>query len=1362
MNMNFVRFRRFSLIPLTLTLLFARIAFAQTALLPSPFSSVLAGEAAGSGNTVCTTGIPNSSGQNQGDGCLPTQAVIANMYDVITDPEGNVYISEQNTTLPNGAQSGSDIRVIYKGGVALTAALIAANPQIQNFTPVSGRIYTLVGALTAAISSHLGLYHCGNDNTSQLLAFDSLGNGCPAGLTRVSAKGLAVDRDGNLLFANTSTKYGLRVVYVGGARMANLITLLNPNVSAPQVGYVYQLGFQGAQGGEGDGLLASNAGAVNPRYVAVDQDENIYMSDGTTGSGNVYDGAQNVRMINGTTGIITTVAGETTCGLGKYGNSTGCPGGYAGDGGPATSALFDYPATIFLDQYNNLFITDEANGRLRVLYRGGTLAGISNPVVGYIYTYAGGDATSGVQGTLATDATPAQQLKLTFGAATIDAAGYIYIADTSTHDLWRIDPTSGVANVIAGGITTASSATAGNYCNKGTSGPKSTDNFGDGCPGLQTALQAGVLGTDQFGNLYNAFTGTSSTGAAYLVQKFSYNNQIPATPVGSSVTVPIAFTATVATSLVGRTFSLEGQSSGEYSDAGGTTCTTTIALAAKSTCVINVKFTPSRAGQRPGSIQLRTSSAVAGSELISGTGIASDIAIDNGTVSMLGSGLTPSGIAADVLGNVFVADSKGNQVLKGSATGTTLAPLVTGLSKPSAVALDGAGNLYIADTDNNRILVTNASGSTLASLGTNLSGPKGVLVDPYGNIFVSDTGNNRIVELSLNGNQLTVPFPAVSPALASPTQLAMDASGNFYVLDSGNNRIDEYLVASGTSAIVPLDAGVVPTAFAIDSAGDIYVTDATSLSVLDYYAGATPGYRLVVGFKSPVGLAIDADANLFVADSGLTAAVALRRSTGNIVLPQANVGSTTGAELTVSNVGNAPLTFSMPLAGISGSSAFTITPATTNGCGAGISYAAGSSCDFGVSFTPTASGTASGTSVFNTNASNTSAAVAQLIGTSTSLPANTQIALSVLPSSGVFYSLPVTLVAVLSATPLTTTPTGTLTLTIDGRTDLPPVAVGNGTVSFTVALPIGVHYLTVTYSGGAPYASSAAAITVPVKPAVTTTNLTVTPQYSNGVGSIVFASSVQAMTASGETGTLTIWAGPVGTGTPICSSAINAANNYSISCNSAMLNFASNAFTAVYSGSTDGNFAPSQSAVLAGGSGDFIAAPTSNSFTVPQGGVGLLSVNLVSLYGSSGTITPSCSGLPPNSVCRFNPVTANLSSNETPVSVTVQIYTNVPSTLASLEPIQKGRGLFMAFAGPLFITAFFLRRRSILRMVTLCALAFSISTGLSGCGSGNILQTFSTLTTPTGNFNLNLTFTGSNGESATHSVPVSFTVLQAP
>jgi NHL repeat-containing protein len=123
--------------------------------------------------------------------------------------------------------------------------------------------------------------------------------------------------------------------------------------------------------------------------------------------------------------------------------------GYAGDGGPAASAVLNLPVAVAFDATGNMFISDQANDRIRkvdaVTQTIGTFAGVGPcmnasacPPLG-----DGGPATS------AFISLPQGQSARPAGRIEIDAAGNLYIADTLNNRVRRIDAT-GVITTIAG------------------------------------------------------------------------------------------------------------------------------------------------------------------------------------------------------------------------------------------------------------------------------------------------------------------------------------------------------------------------------------------------------------------------------------------------------------------------------------------------------------------------------------------------------------------------------------------------------------------------------------------------------------------------------------------------------------------------------------------------------------------------------------------------------------------------------------------------------------------------------------------------------------------------------------------------
>lgn len=140
----------------------------------------------------------------------------------------------------------------------------------------------------------------------------------------------------------------------------------------------------------------------------------------------------------------------------------------------------------------------------------------------------------------------------------------------------------------------------------------------------------------------------------------------------------------------------------------------------------------------------------------------------------------PVGIAIDKKGHMYIADSALNQVKKVEiATERTTVVAGNGandfggdggpapqasLASPSAVALDQEGNLYIADSGNNRIrrvdavtgIITTVAGPSVSdsfggrgpAIAVALEFPAGIAIDHRGQIFVVEPTNNRVRKIA--------------------------------------------------------------------------------------------------------------------------------------------------------------------------------------------------------------------------------------------------------------------------------------------------------------------------------------------------------------------------------------------------------------------------------------------------------------------------------------------------------------------------------------------------------------------------------------------------------------------------------------
>jgi sugar lactone lactonase YvrE len=645
-----------------------------------------------------------------------------------------------------------------------------------------------------------------------------------------------------------------------------------------------------AGGYVGDGGQATSAALNFPEYAVMDQHGNLFISDP------YY---QRIRKVD-PSGVITTVAG------------TGIAG-YNGDGGPAGAAQLNFPTGLLIDPAGNLIVAEQGNYRIRMINPAAvisTIAGNGTPgysgdgglaiaasvtpwavaldsygnlffsdatnhfvrkidLTGKITTVAGtGIATGSLDGE---GGNPADDLgdggwatkAALNGPRSVlpDAAGNVYIADTSNHRVRKVDA--------SGHITTV----AGNG-QKGFSG--------DGGPATQAKVgNPRGLAFDHDGNLL-----IGNGGGRPRVRKVDLHSGIISTVAGSF-----------------GGFDGDGHSALDTRFGGLT----------------------GLSHDRSGNLLVVDSVNQRVRRIDSSTQIVSTIAggfIGDGNHATAASLNEPQNLTLDSAGNIYIADSLNNRVRKVDRSGRIRTIAGTGinghtgddgpanaatLDYPLGVAVSPAKGVFIADTNNGAIRKVDALGkietlaqdysSSLASMAFGVAGglyfvdqgkcvirklegwgmgaivagvegtcgfngdgiratsaqlksPYGVAVDLLGNLYIGDTGNHRVRKVDRAGTITTIAgigtcgFSgdgglATAAKLCSPCGIALDWAGNLFIADADNLRVRMVglnnkittIAGNGQSGfngdgISPISAALdYPIAVAVDNRGNVYVAD---------------------------------------------------------------------------------------------------------------------------------------------------------------------------------------------------------------------------------------------------------------------------------------------------------------------------------------------------------------------------------------------------------------------------------------------------------------------------------------------------------------------------------------------------------
>ena len=733
-----------------------------------------------------------------------------------------------------------------------------------------------------------------------LLHDGKIGTGVPGGLPSPGAgRGAKTDRSGMIdcgaadesrLGCNEDTREMTSIDRVGLDRQRGVALREARNVlrilawavliASPASAQLYRIEtVAGGGDGVGDGGPAIEAKLESPQGIAVDAVGNIFIADKLN---------NRVRKID-SAGIIVTFAGS--------GQRRAVE-----DNVLAAKASVLEPAGLAVDRHGNVYIAESGGNRVRRVDRSGiisTIAGTGEP--GF-----GGDRGAATAALLHRPSDVA-----------VDLAGNVYVADNFNHRVRAID-TDGMIRTVAG-----------------------TGVGGSGREGA-IATQSDIfhptqIAIDPQGNLYIAGQDRiSKVDASGTIRTFGG----PSPSAGGGLTLgPRA----VAVDLQGIVYFTRRDFSG----------ISKVGVSGVVSSVLDIPqdeyFPEGLAVDASGTLFFsnprsnRLYSVQPGGEAVAVAGLGFGRYTGEGGPATDAKLQYPQSVAADRLGNLYLQD--GSLIRKVDSSGTirtvagneSAAPSEDGqpiaLRRPTGVTLDAEGNIYFSERLGHRIRQVDPAGSMSIVAGAEESGfagdggsaeaaqlafPEGLAIDSAGNLYVTDSLNHRIRKIDTAGTITTLAGSgdtladenftggyggdggmATDALLGRPTDVAVDAIGNLYIADRSNHRIRKvelsgviYTVAGNGEAAFAGDGGPAteaslhgPIGVEIDDDGNIFVADTSNhrLRMID----ASGVIRTVAGIGlpleepistgdggpaasalliTPAGVAVDIDGNVYVTD----------------------------------------------------------------------------------------------------------------------------------------------------------------------------------------------------------------------------------------------------------------------------------------------------------------------------------------------------------------------------------------------------------------------------------------------------------------------------------------------------------------
>jgi hypothetical protein len=775
-----------------------------------------------------TAGTPSN-------GTLGSNARLKAGAGLAIDAAGDVYFNDTGT---------NKVWIIYAGGTGTTGTnLIALEagvtaPQLGYIYAVAGGSSTLgytgsgVLATSSSVEFH-GINDMKFDATGNMYIVDQgncairevsvangylntiVGNGTcavqsnngPASSTELDQPyGIAIDASGNLYIADKGSVNEIRMVYVGGSTAATLVILENPSISAPTVGYIYNI----AGGGRATypfGGLATSSKLGGPTMVALDAAGSLYINDSSL-----------VDQVNPLTGVMSVIAGSSTM-------------GYAGDGGSALAAEMNGTRSVAVDAGGRVYITDATNLRIREVSQGIVL-----------FPGQAANTTSSPQ-TIELSNTGNSALNFTggspiFGGTNPSNFSLDPSASSNTCNLNPLQPATSCTLAITYSPSSSGSSSAAtlSYTTNGIVSPQQIVLQGLALPATTITLQA---------SSQNVVDGAAVTFAATVsgvanptgTVTFSNGSTVLGSATLSSAVATLNYTtATTGTLAVTATYTGNTTTAGSVSNV----VSVNVTGSATSTTALLASPTTVNSGQ---SVML-TANITGSGPTPTGTVVFTDGSTTLGTTTLNASGITTFSTSTLPQGTnnieAFYAGDTNYSISSSSASVQVYGVPTAVLSVPSGVIVQGQSEILSLTVTGGAVTPT---GTVTFYNGTTVLGTSPL---------TSGTATLSTTALPVGANSLTAAYSGNSSYTANTSNavpVTVIAQNVAFVFQPG---IMTTLAGNGISGDIG-DGGLATSAevtnglrgIAADAAGDVFFIDDSNYTVRVVYEGGTIAAQLI-------------------------------------------------------------------------------------------------------------------------------------------------------------------------------------------------------------------------------------------------------------------------------------------------------------------------------------------------------------------------------------------------------------------------------------------------------------------------------------------------------------------------------------